>query len=199
MADYPVITIGRQYAAGGRTVAKLVSEALDIPYYDKDFVKKTADESGYTVEDINREGEEMTKHNSFWNTVLNNSTSYTSSFDGIYKAERNTTIELAQSPCILVGRSANAILKENNIKAFNVFLYADLDFRIKRAEELNDYGDTDVEKYVRRRDALRETYCKVYSELDMNDLRNYDLCINTGAVGYEKAAELIIASIKEMA
>ena len=44
---YPVITISREYGALGRTLAAELSERLGIPYYDKDFVKKAADESGY--------------------------------------------------------------------------------------------------------------------------------------------------------
>ena len=39
---YPVITISREYGALGRTLASILSDRLGIPYYDKDFVKKTA-------------------------------------------------------------------------------------------------------------------------------------------------------------
>ena len=42
---FPVITIGREYCAYGRTIAGMLSERLGIPYYDKDFVKKTVIES----------------------------------------------------------------------------------------------------------------------------------------------------------
>ena len=54
----PVITINRQYGAGGRTIARGLSEKSGIPWYDKDFVKKTAAESGYSEEDIQAEGEQ---------------------------------------------------------------------------------------------------------------------------------------------
>ena len=54
---YPVITISREFGAGGHSIAKVLSERLGIPYYDKDFVKETASRSGYSEEDIEREGE----------------------------------------------------------------------------------------------------------------------------------------------
>ena len=39
---YPIITISREYAAGGRSVARGLEKNLGIPFYDKDFVKATA-------------------------------------------------------------------------------------------------------------------------------------------------------------
>ena len=48
----PVITISREYGALGRTLAAKLSERLGIPYYDRDFVKKTAEESGFAVEAV---------------------------------------------------------------------------------------------------------------------------------------------------
>ena len=110
MSAYPLITISRQYAAYGRTVAKGLSERLGIPYYDRDFVKKTAESSGYAEEDIIREGEDISKGSRFWNSFLNNATVYSSSYDGIFAAESKVILELSQEPCIIVGRSANHVL-----------------------------------------------------------------------------------------
>ena len=36
-----VIAINREYGAGGRTLAALLSEKLGIPWFEKDFVMKT--------------------------------------------------------------------------------------------------------------------------------------------------------------
>ena len=72
---YPVITISRQYAAYGRTVAKGLSEELGIPYYDKDVVRKTAEQSGFSEEDIKREGEDLSRAGKFMNDLLNNAAS----------------------------------------------------------------------------------------------------------------------------
>lgn len=37
-----IITIGRQYGSGGREVGKLLSEALQIPFYDEELVDMAA-------------------------------------------------------------------------------------------------------------------------------------------------------------
>lgn len=51
---FPVITIAREYGAGGRSVASLLAEKLNIPWYDKDFIITTAENSGLSIEQIGR-------------------------------------------------------------------------------------------------------------------------------------------------
>ena len=106
----PVITINRQYAAYGRTIAAKVSERLGIPYYDKDFVKKTVAESGYDLDAITRDGEDITSKNRFVNAIMNIAVgSYPDYVKKIYEAEKEVILDLAKSPCIIVGRCANRI------------------------------------------------------------------------------------------
>ena len=69
---YPVITISREYGAGGRSVAKGLSEKLGIPWYDNDFVKLTAEQSGFSEETIKNEGEEISSLSRALDSVLNN-------------------------------------------------------------------------------------------------------------------------------
>ena len=37
-----IITIGREFGAGGGEIGKRVAKALQLPYYDKDIILKTA-------------------------------------------------------------------------------------------------------------------------------------------------------------
>ena len=41
-----IITVGRQYGSGGRYVARLLAEKLDIPFYDKELLTEVAKDSG---------------------------------------------------------------------------------------------------------------------------------------------------------
>lgn len=195
MADkkYPTITISREYGAGGRSIAKGVSERLGIPFYDRDFVKKTAAQSGYSVEDIEKEGENMSHAGKLMNDFLNNAVSYTSSHDGIYQAQKATILELANEDCIIIGRCSNIILREAGIPSFDVFLHADLLHRMKRAAELNENTDPtlDLKKYVERRDDLRETYYKSYTGHVMGDYHDYDISLDTGNLGYDTCVDLL--------
>ena len=84
---YPVITISREFGAGGHSIARVVSERLGIPYYDRDFAKQAAARSGYSQEDIDREGENLSRSARLLDNILNNSAGYFSSHDAIYQAE----------------------------------------------------------------------------------------------------------------
>ena len=53
MGDWKtIITIGREYGAGGRTVAKLLSDRLGIPHYDKEIITLAAEKSGLSEQTI---------------------------------------------------------------------------------------------------------------------------------------------------
>ncbi|MDO4523411.1 MAG: cytidylate kinase-like family protein [Eubacteriales bacterium] len=195
--NYPVITISREYAAYGRTVAAALSERLGIPYYDKDFVRETAKQSGYSEEDIAREGEDMSRGSKIMNTLLNNATRYTSSYDGIYKAQREVILQLAKSPCIIVGRCADYILQEAGVDSFDIYLYADVEHRMIRARELEADPDVDVRKIIAKKDAQRSIYYKQYTGREMGYSGNYDICLDIGKFGVEKCVELLCELIKE--
>ena len=188
----PVITISREYGALGRTLAAKLSERLGIPYYDRDFVKKTAEESGYAVEDVEHEGEELSTSGRMLNKILNSAVSYSSSYDGIYKAQKKVVLQLAQDPCIIVGRCADHILREEGKDVFCVYLYASVKDRIDHVTELAENGTMSIEKYIEKRDKLRKTYYKQYTGHEMGNANNYNICFDTGRINAETCADVII-------
>jgi cytidylate kinase len=192
----PVITISRQYGAGGRTIARGLSARFDIPWYDKDFVAETAAKSGYSEEDIRQEGEQLSAGGRFLNSVLNTSAAYSSSHDGIFLAQKQVIMELSASPCIIVGRCADYILKEAGIFRFSLFLYADLPFRLARARQLHENGGMDLRKYVEKVDSQRDTYYRNYTHRSLGDFSLYDLCLNSGRMSMDDNIEFIAQMIE---
>lgn len=194
----PVITISRQYGAGGRTVAKGLAERLKLQWYDRDFVKKTAEKSGYTVEEVSRAGEEISQAGSVMNNFLNNIASYVSSYDAINEAEKKVVLDLSKSPCIIVGRCSNIILRRAGIPSFDIFLRGDEPFRIARTKELGEFGTMDPKKYMEERDRLRETYYRHYTGHELGDSRDYDLIVNTAKISPEDCAEHLSAILAKL-
>jgi cytidylate kinase len=192
----PVITISRQYAALGRTIARGLQERLGIPFYDKDFVTKTAEMSGYSEEDIAREGESMSRGAQIMNTLLNNAAVYTSSYDGIYEAQKKVVLELAKEPCIIIGRCAGHILKEAGIPSFNIYLHADVEDRIERARALGENNGMDLAKYIAKRDALRNTYYKKYTGIDMGHSHSYTIGLDVGKLDARTCLDILVPAIK---
>ncbi|HCI74549.1 MAG TPA: cytidylate kinase-like family protein [Lachnospiraceae bacterium] len=190
-----VITISREYGAYGRSVARALSQSLGIEFYDVDFIRMTAEKSGYSEEDVSREGELLSAGSRFINSFLSTS-AYNSSYDEIFQAQKEVVLELAKKPCIMVGRCSNIILREAGVKTFDVFLHADRDFRRAHALELNEYGKMDVERYMDRCDHWRKTYYRAYTGHEMGDYHDYDLSIDVGKIGLDRTIELLTSMLE---
>ncbi|MBP3218798.1 MAG: cytidylate kinase-like family protein [Lachnospiraceae bacterium] len=195
---YPVITISREFGAGGRSIAKRLSEELGIPYYDKDIVARAAEKSGYTKEEIEREGEDISRASHMLGGFLSfgAAAGYNNQYDEIFRAQAKAILEFAQEPCILVGRCADSILREAGIDCFNVFLYADLEHRVHRIEERDHEQGAKVRKMVDKRDQQRKEYYKVYTGSELGDYHNYDISLDTGVIGYDQCVEIIAGIVR---
>lgn len=192
-----VITINREYGAGGRTVAKALSEALGIPWYDLDFVTLTAQKSGYSEEEVQVNSEGLTIKTDLANRIFSNA-SYTSTQDSVFRAQRKVMIELAASPCIIVGRESNYIYRDAGIPSFDIFLYADMDYKVKRARELGEHGSTDPKKYVEEQTALRQHHYKHYAKNSFGDYHDYDISLNISKIGTERACRMLVEMLTEI-
>lgn len=186
-----VITISREYYAGGRSVAKKLSELLGIPWYDNDLAKLTSEASGYSEEEVLSEGEEIGKLESAIEKLLAGANFYTSSHDEINHAQKDVLLKLAQEPCIIVGRGANVILQEAGIESFDVFLCADIDVRIKRTMEKRSLSEEAAKHFLEKHDSFRSLYYNKYFGRAYGDAREYSICLDTGKIEYDKCAEII--------
>ena len=193
----PVITISRQYGAGGRSIARGLSERLGLEFYDADFVRLTAKVSGYSTEDVEREGEDISNRMKFLNQFFN-AANFVNSYDEIYRAQREVVLELAKKPCIIVGRCSNYILREAKIPSFDIYLYADEEHRIARARELGQNGDMPLEKYVERREHLRRTYYRTYTGHEIDVCDNYNICLDTGTIGFDNCVDIIEKIVRDI-
>ena len=70
-----IITISREYGAGGHSIGQQVAEKLGIPFYDRDIVKETVKASGFEPELIETESEEISKSESIWKSLASFSNS----------------------------------------------------------------------------------------------------------------------------
>jgi len=190
-----VITISREYYAGGRSVARLLSEQLGIPWFDNDLVKLAAKVSGYSEEEVQNEGEEIGWLENTVEKMLAGANFYTSSHDEINHAQNDVVLQLAKEPCIIVGRGANIVLQEAGIKSFDVFLYADIDVRIKRTMEAKGIDEDKAKHFLEKHDSLRKLYYKKYFGRDYGDAREYTMCLDTSCIDYNRCVKLITEAI----
>ena len=187
LSNHTIITISREYGSGGRYVGKLLADKLGIKFYDKEFIGKLARETGLSEEYI--ENNEQ-KRGSF--DILNSG--YYSGFnnaDELYIKESELIKEIAnKESCIIIGRCADFILKDRN-DITRVFIYSNMEDKIKRATEFYKIDKQKAEKEINRIDKLRANHYKHYTGKEWNDFSNYDICINSDVFGVDKTVDLI--------
>ena len=196
-----IITISREFGSGGRSIGKLVAEQLGYVFYDKALVERIAKESGYAEDFIERRGEDATSKSSF---LFNLSRSGGGGFDGmpaitdkLYVIQYNTIKKLAEeSPCVIVGRCSDYILR-NEPDSLHVFIHADAEFRARRIVEIYGERDNAPLKRVEEKDKKRQVYYKNYTGRIWGMSENFDLCLNSGKIGIEKCAEIIVGLAKK--
>ena len=190
-----IITLSREYGSGGRYIGKLVAEKLGIKLYDKEFVAKLAEETGLSSEYIEnneqKRGTLETLNNGYYSGLSNS--------DELFIKESELIKKVAnENSCVIVGRCADFILKENK-NVFKVFVYSNMENKVKRATDIYGLDKNKAEKEINRINKLRANHYKYYTEKDWSNPENYDICINSDSLGVERAADLICEMIKEKA
>ena len=189
-----IITISREYGAYGHTIGRLVAQKLGIEVYDKDIVRSAARNTGLSEDDIRSREELLHKSDSFLRSI-SPSFSY-SQIDEIFAREKDAILSFAaKGPCVIVGRCADAILREAGYDALNVFLHASEKIRYDRVGELiGSTNPADIHKAIRVNDNARESYYRYFTEQKWGDYTSYDLMLDAGTLGIEKCVALICAA-----
>lgn len=187
-----IITISREFGSGGRTIGREVARQLGIPCYDKELIEKIAEESGYAKAYVEDESEYAPNSGSLAYMFLGRGMDGLANADRLWIAQKKVIRDLAeQGACVIVGRCADYILRERT-DCMNVFVYADKAFRAERI--VKQYGESSVEpeKRLADKDKKRKLNYKYFTEQEWGKRQNYHLCINSGFIGIDQAAELIV-------
>lgn len=180
-----IITIGREFGSGGRELGRRLAEELQIEYYDREILGEIAKHTSLAEEYI-RNVVEHQPHNLLPITI-GRSFAYVENYafkqaQAVYQAQSEIIREMAaKSDCVIIGRCADYILRKE--KPFRIFVYADLESRVRRSmdrrTEQEQIGEKQMKKQIRDMDKNRARYYEFYTGLKWGDKSNYDLCINT--------------------
>ncbi|MBR5420998.1 MAG: cytidylate kinase-like family protein [Lachnospiraceae bacterium] len=198
MKEKQIITIGRQLGSGGREIGRRLSKELGIPFYDRELLSKAAEKSGYSREILEKHDEKPT--NSFLYALAMGIGNFGANYQRplaleLYLAQFNTMRKLAEEgPGIFIGRCADYVLADMP-DTLHVFIHADMDFRAGRVMEWEKISRKEAEVLCLKGDKDRAAYYNYYADHEWGDSRYYDLCLNTGKLGIDKAVELIKSCI----
>ena len=199
-----IITIGREYGSGGRQIGQEVAKYFGIKCYDKELLEHAANESGICKELFENHDERPT--NSFLYSLVMDTYSFGYSSSGFTDMPMNHKVFLAQfdaikklaseGPCVMVGRCADYVLKDHD-NCVHVFVCGDMDSKVQRMMHSYSLEESAAVERIKETDKQRKKYYSYYTGGDWEAASNYDLCLNTGDMSIEEAAEQILFYLKQ--
>lgn len=179
-----VITISREYGSGGRYIGKLVADKLGIKLYDKEFINKLSKETGFSEDYIESNEQKRESIDGLYYNGMSNA-------DELFVKEAELIKKVAnKESCVIIGRCADFVLKDKK-NVIKVFVYNNMENKIKRVEKFYNIDKKKAEKEINKINKLRANHYKHYTDREWQNHENYDICINSDALGVEKSADLI--------
>ncbi len=196
------VTITRGFGSGGRTIGKMLAGRLGIDYYDNDLIKLASEASGINIELFDKADEKIKvglfkRYNRSYGDKLipPNSGEFTSD-DNLFDYQAKVIKMLYErESCVLIGRCADHVLRDQK-NVLRVFIYADKDFCVEQVKRLYALSDKDAERQIERIDRARSAYYRYYTGREWDNARNYDLCLNTSELGFDRCVDIIEHYIK---
>lgn len=196
--EHTVITIARGYGSGGKTLGGLLAKELGVHCYDRDLLRMASDESGISEALFGKVDEKLKTMPIFKiakkvykGEVFPPDSDEFISDDNLFNYQAKVIQEVAKAEsCVIIGRCADYVLK-NFDSVIRLYFYAPKEDCIARVKEQNGGNEKDIIKKIEKTDKYRSDYYKYYTGRDWNDARNYDFCLDTTIMSYEKLVEVV--------
>jgi hypothetical protein len=171
---------------------------LGIPCYDQEIIDQIAKESGFCEEFIREKGEYANTGSKFFNALSAGYANGLSLQDRLWIEQEKIITELAnKGDCVIVGRCADAILKAK-AQCLKVFIHADMQKRMERIVSVYGENEQPTERRLRDKDKRRKAYYQYYTDTTWGDVNNYHLCLDSGELGIDVCAEIIVSAYKKL-
>ena len=194
-----VITIARNYGSGGRTLGKLLAEQLGINCYDREILRMASDASGINEALFGQADERLKrsplfgilKKNPYKGGVIPPENSDFVSDDNLFNYQAKVIKELAaQESCVIIGRCADYLLRDDP-DVIKLYFCAPKKDCVARVMNQNGLSEKEAERRIEKIDKYRAEYYRYYTGRDWNDARNYNFCLDTTSMSYEKLVEVV--------
>lgn len=197
-----LITVSREYGSGGRIIGRMVAERLGVPFYDKEIIDMAVEKSGLSRDIV--ETAELRAKNSFsysLSSAMNFGESLAS--DPLSMNEKLFITQFAiieqigeRGEGVIIGRCADYILREVP-EVTNVFIYGNLEDRIKRCIEIYGENPEKAKETVLTYDKARANYYNYHTCQKWGHFSNYNLALNSSYISDEAAADLIVEYVRK--
>jgi len=193
-----IITISREFGAGGGEIGSKVAKALNWEYFNKEIILKAAADSNIDMYSLLKWDEKVPISFGFTQSLFDFYNRPMSEI--VFEAQKKVIIDIGQKgKCVITGRNANAILKEFD-GCLNVFIHADFNWRLNRMKDkMPGFTEEQVASEIRAIDKKRKKYSAFYTKMDFGMSEYYDICLDSSRLGIGECVEIIkdIATRKE--
>jgi cytidylate kinase len=209
----PVITIARQFGAGGETVGQMVATRLGAEFLDREIIAEVASRLQLADADVEEHDEATGGFLSRLLTALGSasveysappevaawSPPYTDPAFNPGKAVLQLTQEVIREAArtgnvVIVGRGSAYILRDLP-EALHVFLRADVESKLVALKHSFGYDAEKARQRMKQVDANRAAYIRQLYGHDWAHPSHYDVVLDTGRLGYERASAALLAAV----
>lgn len=183
-----IISVSREYGSGGHEIAAALAEEFGLPLFDKKMLGQHCRDRGIDFETI--EPYDESPRNIFtsrWVRGMSNSPE-----ENVAQMQfARLRLEAAEGHSFVVlGRCGEEVLRDVP-GLISIFVLADIGFRRQRIHSQYRIPENAVLEKMADMDRRRRYYHNQYCRGKWGDSRNYDLCINTAALGMEGTIDFL--------
>lgn len=210
----PVITVGRQFGAGGATVGRMLADQLKADFLDSNMIDEVARRLQLPREEVEAEDEQpgsllarllvalgsasteplIPPEATAWNPP--NAAPTFDTRKAVLQITQLIIEEAARTGnVVIVGRGGAYILRDSP-GALHVFLRAAEAVRVKAIMvRYNITSEEEARRRLKQTDENWTSYIKQIYGHDRNHPGHYDLVLDTGRLGYDATVDAILASL----
>lgn len=182
-----MITISREFGSGGRELGKRLADLLGCAYFDKEIIAAIAKEERLDEEYVEKMMEKplfMMYPITIGCTLSYPNYTQQSAINLLISQQRVMKKLAAQGDCVIMGQGADGILNEYH--PMKLFVYADMESKIKRCQERRPEGehltDREMQWEIMRVDSGRARRYELITSSEWGNRENYHLCVNTTGI-----------------
>lgn len=185
-----IVTISREFGAGGGTIGHLLAQETGMEYYDKELILMRAGKGNVDIYSLIKWDESVPINFGFTQSLFDFYNRPLS--ERIFQVQKETIQQVGEKGnCVIVGRNANTVLKEYD-NSLHVFIHADIDFRLERMKEkMPDQSEQQILGEIRRVDKQRRKYCTYHTDTEFGDSRYYDVCLDSAKFGIDGCVKIL--------
>lgn len=198
--DHLVICISRTQGSAGNDIGFELADELKINYYDVEIFDQVLKRLEADRDEVN-DAESFVEFNKYTKKKrlsLKERFREFNRYHGLNKQDAvffnmsDLICNLAKTEdCIIMGRCADMILKNNHIPHISLFISAPFSVRTQHIKEVRNMNLKQAVRFLKKMDRQHRKYYEFYTGEKWGKPENYDLCINSANYGMKETIDVI--------